>query len=78
MTIKDTVKLALSGVRGNAWVSGAEIVLSAPKQTVNGSEMSMIIANDITDEQFKRALRDISYVQRRNGTYRVRGRRVPA
>lgn len=74
----NSIKLSLSGVRGNVWVSSAEIVLSAPKQTVNDSAMSIIIANDITDEQFKRALRDIPYVQRRNGTYRVRGRRVPA
>lgn len=78
MTIRETVKQALTGTPGNKPVTLGAIVLSAPTVCINDHDISILIAGDVTQTQLKRALRDIPYVRRlADGRYIVKGRRVP-
>lgn len=66
MSIKETVKQALTDCRGN---NSGDI-----------ADMMFALAYDrdpITPEQVKRAFRDLPHVRRVNGRYVVKGRRVP-
>lgn len=70
MTIRETVKRALTHMPGNKLFAICDFVLwsDAP----NASALL-----DYTPDQIKRALRDITYVKRVHGRYIIKGRRVP-
>lgn len=63
MSIKETVKQALSNIKGNCgfYVFGVHDIINDESITVG---------------QVSRALRDIPYVKRSNGRYVIKGRRV--
>lgn len=71
MSIKETVKQALTAMPGNKPFAACDLVLT--NTTTNASALL-----DYTPEQIKRALRDIPYVRKVNGRYIVKGRKVPA
>lgn len=71
MTIKETVKRALTAVQGNKPFTANEMVLTIPRELLGD-------LLDYTPVQINRALRDIPYVKRLPlGRYMVKGRRVP-
>jgi hypothetical protein len=71
VTIKETVKQALTTLPGNKPFAVCDLVLSSATPVASA-------LLDFKPEQIRRALRDIPYVRKlADGRYVVKGRRVP-
>lgn len=73
MTIRETIKRALTHARGNKPTDLSTLVLQLPTEYFQDADNILQYSSD----QLRRALRDIPYVKRVNGRYVVKGRRVP-
>lgn len=67
LTIKDQVKNAVQSMNGGTDYTVSDVWVNV-----------LAYSSDISQQQIKRALRDIPFVKRvAAGTYRIKGRKVP-